>query len=163
MIKQIDFQSFKFYVFSFRGKCLLWRGHTCSPFPVTLGKVITFSFLSFFHSFPLPQYCTLHFPERQTCSQILQKNLFNQGTTTLLPICLVSRFISSSISICFMFYNCCAKLLQSCQTLCDPMDCRLPGPSVHGILQARILEWLAIFFSLQLLLTMIYNIVLSNC
>ena len=37
-----------------------------------------------------------------------------------------------------------AKLLQSCPTLCDPMDCSLPGSSVHGILQARILEWVAI-------------------
>ena len=36
---------------------------------------------------------------------------------------------------------------QSCLTLCDPMDCRLPGFSVHGILQARILEWVAISFS----------------
>ena len=35
----------------------------------------------------------------------------------------------------------CAKLLQSYLTLCDTMDCSLPGPSVHGILQARILEW----------------------
>ena len=34
-----------------------------------------------------------------------------------------------------------AKLLQSCLTLCNPMDCTLPGSSVHGILQARILEW----------------------
>ena len=33
----------------------------------------------------------------------------------------------------------CARLLQSCLTLCDPMDCSLPGSSVHGILQARIL------------------------
>ena len=33
------------------------------------------------------------------------------------------------------------KLLQSCPTLCDPMDCSFPGSSVHGILQARILEW----------------------
>ena len=41
----------------------------------------------------------------------------------------------------------CAKLLQLCPTLCDPMDCSLPGSSVHGILQARILEWLAISFS----------------
>ena len=36
-----------------------------------------------------------------------------------------------------------AKLLQSCPPLCDPMDCNLPGSSVHGILQARILEWVA--------------------
>ena len=34
----------------------------------------------------------------------------------------------------------CAKSLQSCPTLCDPMDCSPPGSSVHGILQARILE-----------------------
>ena len=38
---------------------------------------------------------------------------------------------------------CCAKSLQSCLTLCDPMDYSLPGSSVHGILQARILEWVA--------------------
>ena len=40
-----------------------------------------------------------------------------------------------------------AKLLQSCPTLCDPVDCSLPGFSVHGILQARTLEWVAISFS----------------
>ena len=34
-----------------------------------------------------------------------------------------------------------------CPTLCDPMDCSLPGSSVHGIFQARILEWVAISFS----------------
>ena len=37
-----------------------------------------------------------------------------------------------------------ARSLQSCLTLCDPMDCSPPGSSVHGILQARILEWVAI-------------------
>ena len=37
-----------------------------------------------------------------------------------------------------------AKLLQSCLTLCDPVDCSLPGSSVHGILQARILERVAV-------------------
>ena len=36
---------------------------------------------------------------------------------------------------------------QLCLTLCDPMDCRPPGSSVHGVLQADILEWVAIFFS----------------
>ena len=39
------------------------------------------------------------------------------------------------------------KVTQSCPTLCDPMDCSLPGSSVHGILQARILEWVASPFS----------------
>ena len=36
---------------------------------------------------------------------------------------------------------------QSCPTLCDPVDCNLPGSSVHEILQARLLEWVAISFS----------------
>ena len=36
-----------------------------------------------------------------------------------------------------------AKLLQWCPTLCDPMDYSLPGSSVHGILQAKLLEWVA--------------------
>ena len=37
-----------------------------------------------------------------------------------------------------------AKSLQSCPTVCEPMDCSPPGSSVLGILQARILEWVAI-------------------
>ena len=37
----------------------------------------------------------------------------------------------------------CTKLLLSCPTLCDAMDCNPPGSSVHGILHARILEWVA--------------------
>ena len=41
----------------------------------------------------------------------------------------------------------CAQLLQLCLTLCDSTDCSPPGPSVHGILQARILEWVAMFSS----------------
>ena len=40
-----------------------------------------------------------------------------------------------------------AKSLQSCPTLRDPMDCSLPGSSIHGIFQARVLEWGAIAFS----------------
>ena len=40
-----------------------------------------------------------------------------------------------------------AKSLQSGLTLCDPMDCSLPGSCVHGIFQARVLEWGAIAFS----------------
>ena len=39
------------------------------------------------------------------------------------------------------------EVAQSCPTLCDPVDCSLQGSSIHGILQARILEWVAISFS----------------
>ena len=41
----------------------------------------------------------------------------------------------------------CAQSLQSCPAHWDPMDCNLPGSSVHGILQARILEWVTMHFS----------------
>ena len=41
----------------------------------------------------------------------------------------------------------CAKSFQLCPTVCDPIDCSPPGSSVHGILQAEILEWVAIPFS----------------
>ena len=40
-----------------------------------------------------------------------------------------------------------SEVAQSCLTLSDPMDCSLPGSSVHGISQARVLEWGAIAFS----------------
>ena len=40
-----------------------------------------------------------------------------------------------------------SEVTQSCPTLSDPMDCSPPGSSVHGILQARVLEWVAIAFS----------------
>ena len=49
-----------------------------------------------------------------------------------------------------------AKSLQSCPTLCDLMDCSLPGFSIHGILQARTLEWVTISFSIPLCQIYVY-------
>ena len=43
----------------------------------------------------------------------------------------------------YFYYYCCSDA-QLCLTLCDPVNCSLPGSSVHGILQARILEWVAV-------------------
>ena len=40
-----------------------------------------------------------------------------------------------------------SEVAQSCPTLCDPTDCSLPGSSIHGIFQARVLEWVPIAFS----------------
>ena len=63
--------------------------------------------------------------------------------------------IPSHWCICLFFYQYHTVLItvkvkvlvtQSCPTLCDPMNCSPPGSSVHGILQARILEWVAILF-----------------
>ena len=42
-----------------------------------------------------------------------------------------------------------SEVVQSCPTLSDPMDCSLPGSSIHGIFQARVLEWGAIATSLS--------------
>ena len=46
-----------------------------------------------------------------------------------------------------------SEVAQSCLTVCDPMDCNLPGSSLHGILQARVLEWVAIFLLQGIFLT----------
>ena len=55
-----------------------------------------------------------------------------------LPLCSREPETQPASSLCVR-----AKSLQSCPTLCNPIDCSLPGSSVHGILQARILEWVA--------------------
>ena len=51
-----------------------------------------------------------------------------------------------------------AKSLQSCPTLCYPMDCSLPGFSIHGIFRATVLEWGAIAFSFHCLIEKTKNI-----
>ena len=55
---------------------------------------------------------------------------------------------------CHFFLQCMkvkseSEVTQSCPTLSNPMDCSLPGSSIHGILQARVLEWGAIAFSIN--------------
>ena len=59
---------------------------------------------------------------------------------------LVCRHIAKFLPF-FYLKLCESEVAQSCPTLCDPMDCSLPGFSVHGIFQARALEWIAISFS----------------
>ena len=82
-----------------------------------------------------------------------------ETTPAMAHLCLLffSPGITGSSSECVLFPACwnnfiymcvCGgggvQLLQSCPTLCDPMDCSPPGSSIHGIFQARILEWMAI-------------------
>ena len=60
-------------------------------------------------------------------------------------VILFSPMLYGNTLLCFFL------VIQLCPTLCDPMDCSQPGSSVHGILQARILEWVAIpFFTVSL-------------
>ena len=53
----------------------------------------------------------------------------------------------SKILVLVIMFRMHPKSLQSCLTFCDTLDCGLPGSSVHGILQTRILEWAAMPFS----------------
>ena len=53
-------------------------------------------------------------------------------------------WLSTTFFFCLLPWS---EVAQSRPTLCDPMDCGLPGSSVHGIFQARMLEWVAIYFS----------------
>ena len=53
----------------------------------------------------------------------------------------------AAVTICSDF----VLVAQSCPILCDPMDCSPSGSSVHGILQAKILQWVAISFSAVIL------------
>ena len=59
--------------------------------------------------------------------------------------------------------TCNVLVTQSCLTLCDPMDYMLPGSSVHGILQARILEWVVIPFSRGIFPTQGLKLGLLHC
>ena len=68
-------------------------------------------------------------------------------------VCVCVSVQQSDLVICILYIHdwicvyVCVLVAQSCLTLCDPMDCSPPGYSVLGILQARILEWVAIPFS----------------
>ena len=60
-------------------------------------------------------------------------------------LCILTDYIYNENILCSIWVP--AKLLQFCLTVCNPLDCNLPGSSVHGLFQARILEWVAIFYS----------------
>ena len=75
-----------------------------------------------------PSICTAVYSSRIFLEVFCKKNFFLYTLLNCLNI--------------FCEYMC--LVTQLCLTLCNPMDCHLPGSSVHGILQARILEWVAI-------------------
>ena len=66
---------------------------------------------------------------------------------SLISLALAGRFFTTSATWEAHESESESEVAQSCPTLCDPMDCSLPGSSLHGILQARVLEWVAISFS----------------
>ena len=117
----------------------------------------TFPYLKKNHLFDCSQHYSntrsassyLYKPHSQTLHLVLDTELTKAKHS-------ISSLYESSSSISFIlftwyFYSklgiynamCYAQLAQLCLTLCDPMDCRLTGSSVHGDSQARILEWVA--------------------
>ena len=117
-------------------------------------------------------FCTVHGVSRQNtevvCRSLLQWTTFCQNSPPwpvhfgwpYMACCRVGGTKCSSACIkpfeggchCFHYLHHSLRkkeieVTQSCLTLCKPMDCSLPGSSVHGIFQARILEWVAISFS----------------
>ena len=77
---------------------------------------------------------------RLLVSSLGTRDLGSLWSLTFLSLLLVCCCLDLLI---FLAVLCCAVLLQSCPTLCNPRDCSPPGSSVHGVLQARILEWVA--------------------
>ena len=67
------------------------------------------------------------------------------------------------LCVCVCVCVCVCEVAQSCPILCNPMDYSLPGSSTHGIFQARVLEWVAIFFSREIFLTQGSNPGLLYC
>ena len=85
-----------------------------------------------------------------SCSFLSCLNCFKNMASNHLEIMLPPKklvplsLFSCSVSLSANGTCVCAKLLQSCSTLCDPRDYSLSGSTVHGILQARIMEWVAV-------------------
>ena len=79
----------------------------------------------------------------------------------------VSLLLWSLLRPVFLDHTLCVcvreRVAQLCPTLCDPMDCSPPGSSVHGVLQERILEWVAIPFSSRVFPTQGLNLGLLHC
>ena len=72
-------------------------------------------------------------------------NYLKMNNPPIKTLLLINKCVGKSVYLIHKGHHACvrAKLLQSCLTLCDPMDCNSPSSSVHGILQARTLQWLA--------------------
>ena len=88
------------------------------------------------------QYCTVYL---KVTKRVNLKSSYHKKkyVTVWGDICWLQLFGNH-----FLVYACMySKLLQSRPSLCDPVDCSLPGSSVQGILQVRILEWVAMSFS----------------
>ena len=86
-------------------------------------------------------------------SLLLSRSLFNKVLSLSLLPGMISAWLAWSIKTSVLLFESESEVAQLCLTLCNPIDCNLPGSSVHGIFQAGILEWVAISFSSGIFLT----------
>ena len=100
-----------------------------------------------FKAMPASPYLSCSDTSHQTALSVgVPESSLSSFTTSGQPLCRQpphSRWMFTPYVVVVL------KVAQSCLTLCDPMDCSLPGFPVHGILQARILEWVATPFPME--------------
>ena len=99
---------------------------------------------------------------RVACHALLQRILWTQGWNPhLISPALAGRIFFFFLPLVPIWKW--SEVAQSFPALCDPMDCSLPGSSIHGIFQAKVLEWVAISFSRGIFLTQELNLGLLHC
>ena len=127
-----------------------WHGHKEMPF-CTAGDILWRVSFIYLFIFLKNSKTTRNIPNSESCKEICywscEETAFMTAGNT--EYCLLGRLgaASSSISLRYGNATATAKSIQSCPTLCDPIDGSPPGSPVPGILQARTLEWIAISFS----------------
>ena len=84
-----------------------------------------------------------HYFVRGTVESVFSKTSFRAISTEVVKV----EGEHANLSLRWLTASAAAKSLQLCPTLSDLMDCSLPGSSVHGIFQTRVLEWVVIAFS----------------
>ena len=129
------------------GECR-WSPGTLSQilnFPLWQGKGVWYRFIQKKNS-----RITLCLSLSSSCIPVYSASLLSPLSLSLplfLPLLLLPLSVSTWSLVYSRVFLCCT-VTQSCLTLCDPMNCSPPGSSVHGISQARILEWVAISLSI---------------
>ena len=141
-------------------RCCLASGSSCSPWPSRAPSPSCSSGLRSAEAAFLLPVCrgpTEAFTsETPACTLGVSHRLLSQTQSWLrplfLPICRLQHPVSPQAGAILGCLGsspvaCCSSARQACLTLATPRDCSSPGSSVHGILPAGILEWVAVFFS----------------
>ena len=151
------------------GGGIAW-GHLWRLFPTLVFTILFFFFSLLYFAFScVVQVLTILFQLSSSplhfLSPVFHRNSRNERILFLNAI--IWHLQGASALSCFTcqggWYKLNCEVDQSCPILCNPKDCILPGSSIHGIFQARVLEWVAISFSRGIFLTQGSNPGLPHC